>query len=267
MITKNSFPIFEDNSMLNTRDAIHSYAKLLGAIRAKMTPEQKEFWHISLRTGPQGFRTTPIPYEDGSTFEITMNLISNSIQILTSTGHNRNIPLTGQSVSQFSSEVLSILETMNIKPEIDLEKFGDNTNLEYNTADASKIFKSYALIDIIFKTFKGTIPFESSPVQLWPHHMDIAFTCHPHTRESIDQIAFGYLTGDETVEEPYFYITAYPELENISDITLADDAYWNPDGWQGVILKYKDLIKTDNPGEVLINHLQHTYNQIIDSIK
>ena len=265
MITKSSFPIFEDGGILSTRDTIHSYARLLGTVRAKMTPEQKDYRHISLSTGPQGFRTSPIPYEDGSAFELSMNLISNSIQISTSTGHNRNIPLAGQSVAQFSGQVLSILETMDINPDIDLERFSDNSSLEYNPAVASKIFKSYSLIDIIFKTFKGTISFETSPVQLWPHHMDIAFTCYPHTKKSIEQIAFGYLTGDETVEEPYFYITAYPELEDISSITLAEHAHWNAQGWQGVVLKYKDLIKTDNPGELLITHLQNTYDQIMKS--
>jgi len=264
MITKNSFPILEYDKILSTRDTIHSYARLLGAIRAKMTPEQKDYWHISLRTGPQGFRTSPIPYENGSTFEICLNLISHGVQISTSTGHNRIIPFTGQSESQFSNDVLSILETMDIKPDIDLEKFSDTSERPYYPAVASEIFKSYSLIDIIFKTFKGTIPFETSPVQLWPHHMDIAFTCYPNTKENMDQIAFGYLTGDSGIEEPYFYTTVYPELNDYSQIELIDTAYWHTDEWQGVVLKYKDLISTDNPGEILINHLKNTYDQIIE---
>lgn len=267
MITKNSFPILEYDKILGTSETIHSYARLLGAIRAKMTPEQKDYWHISLTTGPQGFRTSPIPFENGSTFEISMNLISQAVQISTSTGHNRNISLSGQSEARFTSEVLSILETMNINLDIDLEKFSGGSELEYNPAVASEIFKSYSLIDIIFKTFKGSLTYETSPVQLWPHHMDIAFTCYPHIKESLDQIAFGYLTGDEAVEEPYFYITAYPELKDISETTLANDAYWNPDGWQGVVLKYQDLIKADNPGEMLINHLQNTFDQIMKITK
>lgn len=264
MITKSSFPVLDYSKILSTRDTIHSYARLLGAIRAKMTPEQKDYWHISLRTGPQGFRTTPIPYESGSTFEISLNLISHSVQISTSTGHNRNLPLTGQSEEQFSNEVLSILETMDIKPDIDLEKFGDNSDMFYDPADASEIFKSYSLIDIIFKTFKGAIPFETSPVQIWPHHMDIAFTCYPHTKEKTEQIAFGYLTGDSGIEEPYIYITVYPELNDYSQIELTDTAYWHTDEWQGAVLKYKDLISTENPGEALINHLKNTYDQIIE---
>jgi hypothetical protein len=264
MINRNSFPILEYDKILSTRDTIHSYAKLLGAIRAKMTPEQKDYWHISLGTGTQGFRTSPIPYENGSTFEIYLNLISHGVQISTSTGHNRNIPLTGQSELQFSTEVVSILETMDIKPDIDLEKFSDNSDMQYNPADATEIFRSFSLVDIIFKTFKGTFQFKTSPVQIWPHHMDIAFTCYPHTKENIEQIAFGYLTGDSGIEEPYFYITVYPELSDYGQIKLIDGAYWHTDEWQGAVLKYKNLISTDNPGESLINHLKNTYDQILE---
>ena len=264
MITRNSFPILEYDKILSTRNTIHSYAKLLGTIRAKMTAEQKDYWHISLGTGTQGFRTSPIPYENGSTFEIYLNLISHGVQISTSTGHNRNIPLTGQSELQFSTEVVSILETMDIKPDIDLEKFSDNSDMQYNPADATEIFRSFSLVDIIFKTFKGTIPFETSLVQIWPHHMDIAFTCYPHTKDNIEQIAFGYLTGDLGIEEPYFYITIYPELSDYGQIKLIDGAYWHTDEWQGAVLKYKDLISADNPGETLINHLKNTYDQILE---
>ncbi len=260
------FPILDYERILNTSDAIHSYARFIGAIRAKMTPEQKDYWHISLLASPQGFRTTPIPNEDGNTFEILLNLISHSANISSSAGNVRGIPLKGQSISAFSSELLSALENMNINPDIDLEKFQDDSELEYQADIASDIFRSYSAVDMIFKKFKGTLTQETSPVQLWPHHMDIAFTWYPGPENKrIEQISFGYLTGDETIEEPYFYITAYPEIEDISGIKLANDAHWNSEGWQGVVLKYKDLITTDNPVETLTGHLKNTFNQLMKS--
>jgi len=261
-------PLLDYDRIHQTTDAIHIYSKLIGTIRAKMTPAQKDFWHISLHTGPQGFRTTPIPNEEGSTFEISLNLISHSANISSSTGNVRSISLKGQSVSAFSNKLLSVLENMNIKPDIDIEKFQDKSELIYDQNTASDIFRSYSAVDMIFKTFKGTLKQETSPVQLWPHHMDIAFVCYPGDgNKKIEQIGFGYLTGDETIEEPYFYITAYPELENTSEIKLDNNAYWLTEAWQGVVLKYKDLIKTDNPAETLINHLQNTYDQIMKSTK
>jgi len=264
MNTKNKFPILDYEQILNTRDTIHSYARFLGAIRAKMTPQQKDYWHISLQAGPQGFRTTPIPNVDGNTFELSLNLLSHIIRISSSTGYEESIPLNGQSISELSSEILSVLESMNISPDIEIEKFKDNSYLEYNPDIASEIFRSYSLIDSIFKAFKGTITFETSPVQLWPHHMDIAFTCYTRSKGNMEQIAFGYLSGDAGIEEPYFYITVYPELENYGQINLIDGAYWHTDEWQGAVLKYNDLIKTDNPGTILMGYLQNTLDQILE---
>jgi hypothetical protein len=264
MNTKNKFPILDYEQILNTRDTIHSYARFIGAIRAKMTPQQKDYWHTSLQTGPQGFRTTPIPNVDGNTFELSLNLLSHIAHISSSTGYEESIPLNGQSISELSSEILSVLESMNISPDIEIEKFKDNSYLEYYPDIASEIFRSYSLIDSIFKTFKGTITCETSPVHLWPHHMDIAFTRYTRSKDNMEQIAFGYLTGDAEIEEPYFYITVYPELENHGQINLIDGAYWHTDEWQGAVLKYNDLIKTDKPGTILMGYLQNTLDQILE---
>ncbi len=152
---------------------------------------------------------------------------------------------------------------MNINPGIDIEKFTDSSDQTYDPATASEIFRSYSLVDIIFKKFKGTITLETSPVQLWPHHMDIAFTIYTQsTNTDLEQVGFGYLTGDESVPEPYFYISPWPEIEDIDKVKLLDYAHWNTEGWQGVVLKYADLINKDDPSETLFNHLQNTFNQI-----
>lgn len=261
---KYAFPGLSYDEIVRTSDAIHSYLKLLGAVRAEMTPKQKDYRHISLRTGPQGFRTTPIPNIDGNAFELAINLISHNISVSSLTGQNYTIPISGQSQAALTRELLSALDTINIKPGIDLDKFRDESQFEYRKDLASEIFRSYSIVDIIFKKFQGTLKLETSPCQLWPHHMDIALTCYTATESNtIEQVSFGYLIGDKTVEEPYFYITAYPEIDGISQIELKSHAYWNKDGWQGVVLKYGDLIKSAKPADSLLAHLQDTYDQFI----
>lgn len=259
------FPKLSYENIRPTRDTVHSYARILGAIRAAMTPEQKDYWHISLRAGTQGFRTTPIPNADGATFELSLNLVSHNVGVTSSTGHSRSIALSGQSVSRFSEEVLSVLETIGIVVGIDLEKFSDDTELVYDPSIASEIFRSYSLVDSIFKQFKGTIKGETSPVQLWPHHMDIAFTFYPHNKQTMEQIAFGYLTGDSGIEEPYFYITVYPELGDTGKVNIIDGAYWHTEEWEGVVLTYSELIKEDNPSELLFEHLRITLEGILEN--
>lgn len=259
-------PKLDYSEILETGKALHSYSKLVGAVRAAMTPEQKDYWHISLRVAPQGFRTTPIPTPDGRTFEILLNLVSHSAIITTSTGLDVKLPLNGQSIYNFSRDILSALDSMKINPVIDLEKYEDKSHLTYIPEVAGDIFRSYSIIDVIFKEFKGGLTQETSPVQLWPHHMDIAFTCYT-AAGLIEQIGFGYLTGDEAIEEPYLYITAYPELEDYRGIELVDKAYWHTEGWQGVVLKYSDLARENNPREILLEHLQKTFDQMITRVQ
>jgi len=261
MTDKTEYPELNYNEILKTRDTIHGYAKLLGAIRGSMTPPQKDHWHISLRTGPLGFRTTPIPIGDGHTFEILLDLVSHSVEITTSKGYTWSTPIEGQSLAVFSKNLLSELGKLGIKPGIDTSKFKDETERDYNFQHATDIFRFYSIFDMVLKEFNGTLTQETSPVQLWPHHMDIAFTCH--TGAGL-LITCGFLTGDGSIEEPYFYITAYPELDDISSITPGGKAYWRTGDWQGVILKYGDLMEADSPTGELLDHLKNTFNQIME---
>ncbi len=261
MADKTEYPDINYNDGIKTIETVHGYAKLLGAIRASMTPPQKDYWHISLRTGPLGFRTTPVPIGDGHTFELLLDLVSHSAAITTSKGYTWNLPIEGQTLTAFSESVLRELGKLGISPEIDTEKFKDETERIYNFQHASDIFRYYSIFDMVLKEFKGTLAQETSPVQLWPHHMDIAFTCYT---ESGLLLTCGFLPGDESIEEPYFYITAYPEIDDTSSVTLGGKAYWHTVDWQGIIYKYSDLLESESPREELLRHLGSSFDQIME---
>jgi len=268
MPDKIAFPELDYKEILPTRDTIHGYAQFAGAIRSSMTPFQKDYRHISLRTAPLGFRTTPIPAAGGHTFEILLDLISHSLAITTSKGYTWSMPVEGQSLALFSHDVLAELDKLGISPGIEIEKYKDDTDREYNLEYASEIFRAFRVIDMILKEFQGSLARETSPVQLWPHHLDIAFSCYPapESRQIIEQISCGYLTGDASIEEPYFYITVYPELEDISGIELCEKAYWHAEEWQGVIYRYRDLISAASPKQELLDHLKTTFDQILKKV-
>ena len=261
MSDKTEYPKLDFNEIYQSAETIHGYAKLLGAVRGSMTPPQKDYWHISLKTAPLGFRTTPIPIGDGHTFEILLDLVSHSVSITTSKGYTWQMPIEGQTLRKFSEDVLTELGKLGINPGIDMEKFKDETERDYNFQHASDIFRFYSIFDMVLKEFKGTLSQETSPVQLWPHHMDIAFACYA---ESGLLITTGFLPGDDSIEEPYFYITAYPEIDDTSTVTLGGKAYWHTENWQGIIYKYKDLLQADSPRQEFLSHLHKTFDQIIE---
>jgi len=86
------------------------------------------------------------------------------------------------------------------------------------------------------------------PVQLWPHHFDLAmpwFTggrvegADPANREAADAgMTFGFSTGDEALPEPYFYVIANPFPDGLADAPLPHGAAWQAKPFQGIAWPY-----------------------------
>ncbi|MEW8193271.1 MAG: DUF5996 family protein, partial [Candidatus Thiodiazotropha sp.] len=116
------------------------------------------------------------------------------------------------------------------------------------------------------KAFKGGLREETSPVQLFPHHFDLAVNwfsgrlvpgADPADEEHADeQMNFGFVTGDESIPDAYLYVTAYPEPGDWMELELKHGAYWHTDGWVGAILPYAELLRQDQPYTLLLVYLQ-----------
>ena len=67
------------------------------------------------------------------------------------------------------------------------------------------------------------------------------------------QMNFGFALGDEGINEPYFYITAYPGVDAFASLSLPAGASWHSEGFNGVLLSYSDLLAQDNPEQHLLD--------------
>ncbi|HVA11241.1 MAG TPA: DUF5996 family protein, partial [Candidatus Dormibacteraeota bacterium] len=85
----------------------------------------------------------------------------------------------------------------------------------------------------------------TSPVLLYPHHFDLSLVWFPHDDER--QLAIGFSTGDQTIAEPYLYLTAYPEPPGFTKLAVPEGAYWQSDGFSGAILPYARLSGSSDP--------------------
>jgi hypothetical protein len=106
----------------------------------------------------------------------------------------------------------------------------------------------------------------TGPVQLWPHHFDLAMvwfsgrtvpgvdTADEETAE--EQMNFGFSTGDDGISDPYFYITAYPLPAELVKTPLPPNAVWHTHGWSGAIMPYAALVEADRPEEILLGFLK-----------
>jgi hypothetical protein len=255
-------PLREWQPTLNT---LQKYAHLLGKVRKSLTPRQKHVFHISLRVNGIGLTTTPI-LAPPDTFEMQLDLAGHRLIMTTSTGRRWETPLMGQSPAQFMEEALAALATFGITPEIERETFTSTEPGTYDRKAVERFWRALAPIDSLFNQFKGEQRKGTSPVQLWTHHFDLAMLWFsgrlvpgqdPEDEEySDEQMNFGFLPGDESIPEPYFYITAYPTPEGLTNTPLPDGAYWLTEGFTGAILPYHAITDSPNPDEKILTYLR-----------
>lgn len=262
------FPPLLLDEWKETRDTIKTYADVLGKIRRALTPRQKHWWHISLRAATTGLTTTPIPTSD-KTFSLLLDFTDHQLVATTNQGDWVELPLEGQSAAEFYDETMTALQQFDINPGVDREQFSDDTPGTYDDIAAFDMWQALSQIDVILKEFKGDFRKESSPVQLWPHHFDMAVVwfsgrlvpgVDPDDEEYADeQMNFGFSTGDTHIPDAYFYATAYPTPDGLTAQPLPADAYWHTEGFTGAIMMYESLVTAENPKEKLLNFLRTTH--------
>jgi len=264
-VTESSFPELDLEDWRPTRDTLQGYCKVLGAIRRAASPRQRHWSHITLHTAADGLTTTPIHAAESS-FELRLNLTRHQLEIVVSSGEHHDLPLEGQSITKFCSETLAVLEGLDLLPEVDASAFADEAAGEWDRQSIDRFWRAWVQIDAVFKTFKGERRHETSPVQLFPHHFDLALSWYsgrlipeqdPADEEwSDEQMTFGFTTGDTGIAEPYFYVTAYPQPEGFVGSDLPGEAYWHEEGFSGAVLLYSHLVASARAQNLLASFLR-----------
>ncbi len=262
------FPRLDPHLLGPTREALHAYARVIGNWAESHRQRRKHWWHISLRPSLRGLTTGVI--HANINFELELDFRGSRIRVAHDDGES-SVNLCGQSareVAQFVHRQLEIagIEECRVPASEDLD---DIPHPEYSAQVARDLHVALASVAAALEQFRATIREETSPIQVWPHHFDLAMVWLPGSRvtgtdpadeETADkQMNFGFLFGDSFIEEPYLYVTAYPHPENLENVSLPDGTEWYVDGFQGALLKYNTLAKQDEPSE----YLQALWNQLL----
>ena len=264
-----SFPDLTLANWQDTRDTIHAYAQVIGDVRKQLTPKQKQWWHISLRATAEGLTTLPM-LVGHKTVELKFNYFTHELRLRSSIGEEDFISLDGQSVKDFSDELVEILSDVGAEITIKPEFLADDKSRVYNDTAVESFWEALSQIDQMFKAFKAGFRGESSPVQLWPHHFDLAVVWFsgrlipdqdPTNADYADeQMGFGFSTGDDYIADPYFYITAYPWPDGLIGSPLPAEAYWMTDGLTAAILPYAAPTESDDPYGLVASYLDAAFS-------
>ena len=111
--------------------------------------------------------------------------------------------------------------------------------------------------------FRAGITEETGPIQIWPHHFDLAMLWLPGEKipgqdpadeeMSDKQMNFGFTFGDELIPEAYFYVTAYPSPEAFNHLEMPHGTEWLTEGFTGAVTRYRVLRASEDPQPYLLN--------------
>jgi hypothetical protein len=273
-MNKHFFPALDPDEFSATRDALHTYSVILGGWASTCRAPRKHWWHASLRPSLTGL-TTGVIYADNVHFEIELNFRESSLTVRTATGERLSIELHGQAAVEPASQIQEFLQIAGVSEELASAATRakstnrDTTFGDYSSEHANKLARALGAVSSALVSFRAGVREETSPIQLWPHHFDLAMLWlpgdkipdqDPDNEEYADkQMNFGFTFGDAGIPEPYFYVTAYPLPDAFSTLELPDGTRWQSEGFSGAVLTYRRLLEKTEPTEYLLR----LWNQLL----
>ncbi len=250
------FPPLDPDAIKATRDALHTYARVLGGWLKNTRRRRKHWWHASLRPSLRGLTTGMV--RAGCDFELELDFIASQLRVRTTEQHFAE-DLTGQpaaSVAAWLDETLVAIDVDSSLAPGDGVRGGEGFD-GYSDAQGIRLQEALASVAAALEDFRAGIREETSPIQVWAHHFDLSMLWLPGPKvpgqdpadeENADQqMNFGFVFGDAGIAEPYFYVTAYPLPDALPQIELPAGTTWRSDDFSGAVLLYNDLVAMNDP--------------------
>ncbi|HZA42129.1 MAG TPA: DUF5996 family protein [Actinomycetota bacterium] len=267
-----------------TRDTLHLWAQVVGKIKLAYAPPKNHWWHVTLHLDLRGITTGRIPVDDSNRFEIRFDLVDHFVSITTNAGTEERMDLVdGLSVAAFDREIHSMLDRLGMDVKILESPYGvpmttafpdDEEHASYDRDSVTRFWRILDWSGGVFESVSGWFCGKTSPVQLYWHGFDLAFSrfngaraparpgADPITQEaySHEVIAFGFWSGDKNTPEPSYYSYTAPEPPDLRLTRLPAPARWTERGSGSLaLLPYEAVRSSRNPEATLTGFLQSAY--------
>jgi hypothetical protein len=258
------FPKLDDSDAIaDTRDAMHAYARVLGDCLKACRGKRKHWWHASLRPSLNGLTTGIV--RAATDFELELDFRRAQLHARSRNDKGFDVDLNGQRAAEIAQAVSDFMTANGAGP-AELEQFATADRpttgwQDFSPPQSESMGQVLRSVGTAMETFRAGLRDETSPVQLWPHHFDLSMIWLPGEKipgqdpmdeeYSDKQMNFGFAFGDESISEPYFYVTAYPTPDAMAATQLPAGSEWKTDGFNGAVLTYRSLLNASDPSGYL----------------
>jgi hypothetical protein len=261
-----SWPSLSYEEWEPTRQTLHRYLQMVGKIRMSLVPPRHHWWHTTLTLATRGLTTGPMPYGQLDV-EIAFDLLDHRLLVLTSDGRERSFALGARpACADFYRDLFDALDVLGVRVEIrpvpyDLGQgpsFPEDTiHASYEAGAVTAYWRVLAGTRHVLDEFASRFTGEASPVHLFWHRLDLAYTRHlPRV------ITFGLGPGDEReIPYPAFYSSVDPEPAGLVEHALRPaPAHWRRIGsTHRAVLAYDVLRAMPDPHQTLLEFYESAY--------
>lgn len=241
-----------------TRDTLHAYSRVVGAILREHAEFAPDWSHVSLLLADNGLVSRPFATRRGEV-GLQLDLQRHRLE-LSAPGGVASISLDGGlSATELAEEIMRRGEALEVKLQPDVEHYANDRPTGYHTAKAEAYLQALHDVDAVFAAVRAELADALTETVLWPHGFDLSFEWHGKdvTYTSKDgsekagqaMIGFGFSTGDKSHPAPYLYANPWPFDSALTERSLPGKAEWYTETWKGSVLPYAALTES---GEQLL---------------
>ena len=280
-----SLPELPYEDWRDTKNTLHLYLQIIGKVRLAAMPRRNHWWHVPLYVSSRGFTTRAMPH-GSRLFDVAFDVLEPQVVVSATDGARRTFGVSdGMTVAAFYDNLMGALDDLNLGVDVVPEPYDhptsttpfpeDVSHAAYDARSVEQFWRALTHIQPIFQQFEGRFYGKSTPVHLFWHSFDLAYTRFsgreaPPMEDagevardaySHEVISFGFWAGDDTIREPAFYSYTYPEPEGLRETTLEPEtAYWTEqNGGSLAVYPYDDIRTSDDPAAALLSFLESAY--------
>jgi hypothetical protein len=276
-----------------TRDTLQLWTQIVGKVRMVNEPLVNHWWNVPLYVTARGLTTSLISHPSGQGFQIDFDLGEHRLEVVTSSGGHRTLPLRSGPVAGFYAEVMAVLAEVGVSTEIwpmPVEIPGaiafpdDDVHTTYEPDQAQRFWLALVQIERVFTQFRSRFVGKASPVHLFWGALDLAVTrfsgrtapphpggaphCGPrvmHEAYSHEVSSCGYWPGGDG--EGLFYSYAYPVPAGFCDVPVRPESAMYSAELGEFVLPYELVRAAPDPDGLLLEFLQSTYEAAATTAK
>ena len=223
------------------RSSLHHASWIAGSVAFAALPARSDDAQTNLAIRPRDGEFVTHPLDQNGALSLRLDVRRLELTFRDGAAREDSLGMIGRTIDEVLGacgdvlrEVGLVEEPIKLRPYPDFpdHPLGQGQVFTPGNPEArSVLFDSFALADEAFLRLGDRVPALGN-ARLWPHHFDLGALIDLGEGR---QIGLGFSPGDESIEQPYYYVAGYP-TPDLSAPPQLEHGQFTRTGFQGALL-------------------------------